>query len=41
MPEAYSREEVEQELNDEEIKKNLRYIGLLPGGKQLLERLGV
>lgn len=41
VPDIYSREEVEKELNDKNVKKNLKYINLLPGGKQLLQKWGV
>jgi Ca2+-binding EF-hand superfamily protein len=33
VPDIYSREEIEKELNDEDVKKNLKYVNFLPGGK--------
>ena len=41
VPDIYSREEIEKELNDEEVKKNIRYVNFLPGGKQLLQKWGL
>ena len=39
VPFTYSKDEVVNELNDESVKKNLKYINLLPGGKALLQKL--
>lgn len=39
VPFTYSRDEVINELNDEQVKNNLKYINLLPGGKILLQKL--
>ena len=32
VPYVYSKEEIANEINDEEVKKNAKYLKLIPGG---------